>query len=195
MQSTESEMYRYILILIVTLLIPVSGLTQIFHPGVVETHLGGGLSLYAPIHHQSMSLGYALSLTMRPEYARNIIDGLERWNLGFTVQSINHVMESGEVFRDAGFTLRYYLTENKCGLDWESYFIGGGLGVATYQWEGGGITHKHKNLDYLLELGYEADMRRPLVFVFSANARLASRESISFTGIGISISIAYGVGE
>ncbi|MBU8922761.1 MAG: hypothetical protein KOO63_13160 [Bacteroidales bacterium] len=193
-------MRRLIIIAVIIILFPFVNTHALSFPeGGLETHIGGNTGIYAPWHHKTIAYGYGLSLVMRPSYAKYMYDELERFNLGLAILSTTQYVSEGFAFRDVALSLRYYFNRGEFGPGWESGFVGAGIGIATVSWSGEGSSGSLKDKDYVFEAGYEFDLNNsfslPLVVMFHINLRVIDIEPVSYTGMGASIGICYGVGE
>lgn len=188
-------MQKGIWIIVAVIILPVSALSFAFPENGLETHIGAGGSLYAPFHFRKFSFGYSISLTMRPVYAKYLCDELESWNLGMTVQSQVQYLTDRYSFKDVCFTLRYYFNRGDFGPEWQSGFVGAGVGVATVFWGNEKTSGKKKDVDFIVEAGYEVDLFNPLVLMFTVNYRVVDIEPVSYTGMGLYLNICYGLIE
>ncbi len=192
-------MKNYICFALIIVLVSGSAEASSFDTGGLETHIGVNSAVFVPWHHRTVAYGYGFSLVMRPSYAKYLFDQLEQWNLGLALQSTSQHVSDGFIFRDTIASLRYYFNRGDFGPGWESGFVGAGIGLATVSWSGNGSTGSRKNKDYILEAGYEFDIENtfklPLIFMFHINYRLIDIEPVSYTGMGVAISICYGVSD
>ncbi|MBD3178304.1 MAG: hypothetical protein GF417_01150 [Candidatus Latescibacteria bacterium] len=166
----------------------------------IDTHIGAGVSLYAPFHIRTISEGYNLYLVMRPSYSRYMYDELEKFNLGMVINSSSQKIKDQYSFTDVVFLLRYYFNRKMGGSGWQSGFIGAGAGIASVNWEWAGVERKKKDAEYMLEAGYELDLCKnydwfPFVLMFTMQYRIIDIKPVSYTGTGFALSISYGVLE
>jgi hypothetical protein len=191
---------KKLLVILLAVLIPLPAAGVGRREAHIDTHIGAGVSLYAPFHIRTISEGYNLYLVMRPSYARYMYDELEKFNLGLAVNSSNHWIKGEFSFNDLVVMLRYYFNRGSGVAGWQSGFIGAGAGVASVSWERGGTVAGKKDAEYMLEAGYELDLFEnynwcPLVLMFTMQYRIIDIHPVSYTGTGFSLSISYGVVE
>jgi len=160
-----------------------------------EIHIGVGGSVYMPIHYSALSAGYSIYVTLRPPYAGYLYEELERYNLGLSWQSITQYIDNSAAFYDVCITLRYYINDGEFGPRWESGYIGAGCGYATVFWDGVNTSGKRRDLNYIIEAGYELDLYGPFVLSFNVHYRLIDIEPVSFSGMGVNFNLCYGVGQ
>jgi len=191
-------MKKIILLLIISF--PSSVLGFGWESEYIETHIGFGPSVYAPIHCRTIGYGYNLSLVMRPSYARYLFDELEKLNLGISIQSSNQYINDENAYRDVCFSIRHYFNHELEVKAWQSGFIGVGIGLATVYLNTETLSVKKRDKDFIIEAGYEMDLFDgkkwcPLVLMFAVNWRMIDIEPVSYTGTGFSLSLCYGVSE
>ena len=180
-------------IVLSTLLLSSVSYGDVFYTDGIETHLDVGCSVLAPFHFNRPGFGYNLSVVMRPDYARYMFDSFEKMNLGLTFQSVNQYLNSDFAFRDVCFTVRYYLNRKHSRPGWQSAFIGAGAGIAKIFWDTGDASGREKDIDYLFEAGYELDYIKNLTLSVLLNLRVVDIEPVSYTGMGLVLSIGYGI--
>jgi len=192
-------MKKILLIAVLFTIIPLSAGAEPFETDGVETHIGVNTGLFLPWHHNGIGYGYGFNLVMRPSSAKYLYDELEQLNLGIAIQSTSQYVAEGFAFSDLILSVRYYMSRENISPGWESAFIGAGIGIATVAWDTESDSGKLTDTDFLLEAGYEFDLKNllqlPLVMMISFNYRMIDIEPVSYTGVGAALSFSYGIDQ
>jgi len=185
----------YVVLLACVLIAPSSSIADVFYTDGVETHVDGGAFVLAPAHFNRPGFGYMISVVMRPDYARYMVDSFEELNLGLSFQGVSLYINDDFAYRDFCVTVRYYLNDSACRSGWHSGFLGVGLGVATVYWDIGYQKGKKRNTDYILEAGYEFDIKNVAVMSIVANFKVIDVEPVSYTGAGFVVSFGLAIDQ